>query len=313
MKTVVGLDRLLDEPAGPSAVTVGTFDGVHLGHRALIARTVEEARRRELQAAAITWDRHPMQTLRPGNAPPLLTVPERKVELLAETGIDVLVVLPFDRELSQWAPERFIQQVLVDGLRARAVLVGEGWRFGHRAAGDVDLLSKVGPILNFQAHGIPLAEAGGGAVSSSRIRELVAAGDMEDARALLGRPFDLQGPVVHGDDRGAGLGWPTANVELDRAVVAPARGVYAGRAVPAGGEAYAAAVNVGVNPTFGGDPALTAPRVEAYLLDFEGDLYGRILRVELWKRLRDELRFASAAELTDQIARDVADTRLLVG
>jgi riboflavin kinase/FMN adenylyltransferase len=310
MRTVVGLDGLTPPPQG-SAVTIGTFDGVHLGHRALIARTVAEARERGIEAVAITWDRHPNVTLRPERVPPLLTTPERKVELLAETGLDLLVILSFDKELSQWPPERFVTDVLAAGLAAAAVFVGEGWRFGHKAVGDVPLLARLGEGLGMTADTVGLTEIGDAPVSSSRVRKVVEEGDMELASALLGRPFDVEGTVVHGDDRGASLGWPTANFELDPAMVRPPRGVYGGRAV-VDGTWYGAAINLGVNPTFGGDPDSVSPRVEAYLLDFQGDLYGEVLRVEFLTRLRDELRFDTPQELIDQIAKDVAATRALV-
>lgn len=291
-------------------MTIGTFDGVHLGHRALIAGTIAEAQARGIEAVAVTWDRHPNVTLRPDRVPPLLTTPERKVELLAETGIEALAILPFDHELSQWPPERFVTDVLAAGLAAKAVFVGEGWRFGHKAAGDVALLARLGEGLGFEAEAIGLSEVAGAPVSSSRVRAVVEAGDMELASTLLGRPFDLDGTVVHGDDRGASLGWPTANVELDDAMVRPPRGVYGGRA-RVDDVWYGAAINLGVNPTFGGDPDSVRPRVEAYLLDFEGDLYGEVLRVEFLTRLRDELKFATPEELVEQIERDVAATRAL--
>ncbi len=309
----MGAERLASERPGPCSVTIGTFDGVHLGHRALIARAVEGASAAQIASAAVTWDRHPMATLRPDQAPALLTLPARRIELLRSTELDVVTILPFDDELSTWAPERFVTEVLVEGLGARSVYVGEGWRFGHKAAGDTELLTELGLRLGFEVHLVGLVEAAGGPVSSSRIRDLVAAGDMEQARVLLGRPFDVQGEVVHGDDRGASLGWPTANLGLDPTLVPPPRGVYAGRAELSDGLSYPAAVNVGVNPTFGGDPASTPIRLEAYLLDFEGDLYGQTIRIELWKRLRDEERFDSAGALTAQIAKDVDATRQLAG
>jgi riboflavin kinase/FMN adenylyltransferase len=309
MKTLVGLQSLRP-PEGGSAVTVGTFDGVHLGHRALIARTIAEASERSLASVVVTWDRHPNETLRPERAPKLLTSPERKSELLASTGIDVLAVLPFDRELSMWPPERFATAVLADGLGARRVFVGAGWRFGHKAAGDVTLLEKLGAELGFDATGLSLTTHDGSPVSSSRAREAVAAGDVELAEVLLGRPFDVDGTVVKGAGRGIGLGFPTANFEVTPKLVRPRRGVYAGRARV---EAtwYPAAINVGVNPTFGGDEASTPIMVEAYLLDFRGDLVGANLRVEFLKRLRDELKFDSVDELVAQMARDVEATRAL--
>jgi riboflavin kinase/FMN adenylyltransferase len=310
VKELVDL-KSLGSFAGDASVTIGTFDGVHVGHRALIARTVERARENGSSAVAVTWDRHPMHTLRPDRVPPLLSLQDRKMELLRETDLDVVVVLAFDRELSSWAPERFVSDILVDGLGARHVVVGEGWRFGHKAAGDTDLLSKLGEESGFTVEPMPLAEAEGGPVSSTRIRQAVAAGDLRLVRSLLGRPFDIDGEVIPGDDRGTSLGYPTANIDPDGSLALPPQGIYAGRG-RASDEWHPAAIDVGVNPTFGGDPERTPLRIEPYLLDFEGDLYGRVLRVEFWERLRDELRFASVEELVAQMAKDVGATRRIV-
>ncbi|MGH2748293.1 MAG: bifunctional riboflavin kinase/FAD synthetase [Actinomycetota bacterium] len=309
MKTLFGRDALAVTEQG-SAVTIGTFDGVHVGHRALIARTLDASRAQELESVVVTWDRHPAATLRPDAVPPLLTTPERKVELIEECGVDTLAILPFDRELSSWPPERFVEDVLVSGLGARALVVGDGWRFGRKATGDVALLRRLGEEMGFSVRSLPLAEVSGGPASSTRARDAVAAGDMELARAIMGRPFDLDGEVVRGDDRGVALGFPTANIAIDEAYAHPPTGVYAGRA-GLDEEIHAAAINVGVNPTFGVDEADVRPRIEAYLLDFSGDLYGRVLRVEFHKRLRDERKFDSVEGLIDQIARDVEATRAL--
>lgn len=306
-EVVVGIDALAAPPNG-SAVTIGTFDGVHLGHRALIALTVAEARSRDLTPVVLTWDRHPAATLRPEVAPPMLSSPERKVELLKETGADVVAVLPFDVPLSRREPESFVRDVLVEGLGARLVLVGEGWRFGRGRAGTVDLLKELGDGLGFEARGVTLEEVGGEAASSSRVRKAVTSGDLALAERLLGRPFDLDGVVEHGDARGAGLGFPTANLAIDATIAAPPVGVYAGRA-RTGDSWFPAATNVGVNPTFGGTGT---PRIETYLVGFEGDLYGQTLRVEFWERLRDEKRFDSAEELIEQMGRDVEATKALV-
>lgn len=311
MRTTVGIDALAGSERG-AVLTIGTFDGVHLGHRALIARTLAEARELDADATVVTWDRHPLMTLRPEAAPRLLTTPERKLELLEDTGIDAVAILPFTEELSHLSPQDFVEQVIVEGLRARAVFVGEGWRFGHKRAGDVDLLTQLGREHGFRAEPVDLADGDGDAVSSTRIREAIAAGHLNVAHRLLGRPFDIDGVVVGGDKRGAGLGFPTANIDTDPHMAYPARGVYAGRA-RAGESWFAAAINVGVNPTFGGDPEVTPVRVEAFLLDFEGDLYGETLRVEFHQRLRDEMRFASADALIAQMHQDVEATRDLLG
>jgi riboflavin kinase/FMN adenylyltransferase len=241
----------------------------------------------------------------------VLTTPARKAELVEATGIDALVVLPFDKEFSTWSPERFVTDVLVR-LGARTVFVGDGWRFGHKRAGTIELLQSMGAEHEFVTSGLTLAEVDGEPVSSTRVRSAIAAGDMEAAHVLLARPFDVDGVVLRGDRRGTGLGYPTANLMLDRSIAHPPRGVYAGRATIASGITYTAAINVGVNPQFGGDPEATPWRVEAFLLDFDGDLYDQPLRVELHHRLRDESTFKSIDALLEQIAKDVERTRSLI-
>ena len=310
MEVIVGVDALAPMSSG-AAITVGTFDGLHLGHRALIAATIDSARESGGISVLVTWDRHPFETLRPGAEPKVITTPERRAELVEGTGIDALVVLPFDKEFSYWSPERFVTDVLVR-LGARTVFVGDGWRFGHKAAGTIELLEKMGAEHEFVVSGLALAEVDGERVSSTRVRSAIATGDMEEAHMLLARPFDVDGVVLRGDRRGTGLGFPTANLMLDRSIAHPPRGVYAGRATIASGITYTAAINVGVNPQFGGDPEATPWRVESFLLDFDGDLYDQPLRVELHHRLRDELRFESVEALVEQMAKDVDRTRSLI-
>ena len=302
MKTLEGLEALTPPRAG-SAVAVGTFDGVHVGHRAVITRAVEDARAQGIASAVLTWDRHPAATLRPGSEPPLLTSAERKAELVGDLGADLLVVLAFDAALARWPAERFATDVLARGLGARSVWVGRGWRFGHRAAGDVALLERLGERLGFAAHGVDLAEVAGGPASSSRARAAVAGGDLGLARALLGRPFDLDGTVVRGEGRGRSLGYPTANLRVDPALLRPARGIYAGEGLM-GGRRHKAAVSVGVNPTFGGEES-SATRIEAYLMGLDEDLYGQRIRIAFLRRLRDERKFDSLTALTEQMATDV--------
>lgn len=309
MRTLVGRDSLAPPPGG-TALAVGTFDGVHLGHRAAIASAVAAARRLGATPAVLTWDRHPAEILRPDAAPPLLTPETRKIELLGQVGAELLVVIPFDRDLAQLDPERFVCDILVAGLGVRSVTVGEGWRFGHKAGGDVALLTRLGGEHGFEVLAVPLTEWAGERVSSTRIRALVGSGDMEAARELLGRPFDLTGMVERGERRGTKLGYPTANLSLDLRLAAPPRGVYAGR-THALGRWHGAAVNIGVNPTFGGDPASAAPKVESHLLDFDADIYDQVVRVELWRRLRDELKFDSVEDLLARMAEDVSQTRSL--
>lgn len=310
MKTIVGLSNLTPPPGG-SAITIGTFDGVHLGHRALIARAVATAKDLGSSSVVLTWDKHPNEVVHPDRIPRLIATPERRNELLAERGPDVLALLQFDHELSQWSPERFVEEVLVKALGARAVFVGANWRFGKGASGNADLLVELGRELGFDAEPVALEEVAGERVSSSRIRKTVEAGDMRLAAEMLGRPFDMEGIVVHGDARGHELGFPTANVALDPKLVHPARGVYAGRA-RVGDVWYTAATNVGVNPTFGGDPETTPLRVESFLVDFAGDLYDQPIRIEFLERLRDEERFDSAEALIAQMHEDVARTRRVV-
>jgi riboflavin kinase / FMN adenylyltransferase len=299
----------LSPPPGGAAVTIGTFDGVHLGHQALLRRTLEVAGEGGATPIALTWDRHPVATLRPGAEPPLLTSQARKLELLAAQGLDV-AVLAFDRQLSSWSPERFVETVLLDRLRARAVVVGRGWRFGHRAAGDVGLLRRLGEAHGFTVHAPALTEARGGPVSSSRVRQALAEGKVEIAGELLGRPFDFDGEVIHGEKRGAALGFPTANLAVDRRLARPGRGIYAGRARVSGAW-HKAAISIGVNPQFGGEPGRSPERIEAFLVDYEGDLYGTTVRLEVPVRLRDERAFASVDELVAQMGLDVEAARAI--
>ena len=307
MRRVVGLEALRP-PASGAAVTVGTFDGLHIGHRSLIAKAIELAKAHGLESTVLTWDRHPFATLRPDRVPPLITSSERRMELIEEAGVDTLVVLPFDKEFSTWPPEQFVGRVLSIGLAARVVVVGRGWRFGHKAAGDVALLHHLGREGGFSIEEMPISEAEGSPVSSSRVRDAVSSGDVALGRILLDRPFDIDGAVVRGAARGAGLGFPTANLEVDPSLVRPANGVYAGRA-RVRDVWYPAAINVGVVPHFGGREGETPVKIEAFLLDFEGDLYGQLLRLEFHERLREERSFASVEALISQMGEDVEATR----
>ena len=312
MKKMVGLGALPLEDGTGTVVTIGTFDGVHLGHRALINQAIAAAGERGLASCVLTWDRHPAVTLRPDKAPPALASPERKIELIEELGPDLLVVLPFDADLAAMEAKDFATEVVARGLHSRLVLVGEGWRFGRKAAGDTVMLDEIGRNEGFEVTPVTLEQIDGDKVSSTRVRRAVSEGDLALARDLLGRSFEIDGEVGHGDHRGKSLGVPTANVMPDPTLVRPPRGVYAGRA-RVGGVWYSAAINVGVNPTFGGDEATTPVRVEAYLLDFDADLYGQWIRVEFWQRLRDELRFDSKEALIEQMHRDIEQTRALIG
>jgi riboflavin kinase/FMN adenylyltransferase len=274
---------------GPRAVAIGTFDGVHLGHRAVVAAAVETG----LPAAAVTFDPHPRTVLGPEPVA-LLSSLERRLELLGELGVAEALVVPFDRELAALEPAAFVERWLAP-LGATVVAAGADFRFGRGRAGDLELLRSLG----YEVRAVPLVEG----VSSSRARELVAAGEVVDAARVLGRPVEVEGTVVSGDARGAGLGFPTANLDPPAGVLVPRLGIYAGAALGA-----RAAVSVGTNPTYD----VGELRVEAFLLDFEGDLYGRRLVVELWRRLRDEAAFDSEEALVAQIAQDVAETRAAV-
>jgi riboflavin kinase / FMN adenylyltransferase len=282
--------KLADVEARPRRVAVGEFDGVHNGHREVIRGS----------DTVLTFEPHPLQVIRPEAAPKLLTSFERKAELIARLGVEELVVIPFDQRFAAQTPQEFIDEVLVRRLRATHVSVGENFRFGHRAAGDTATLLA---DERFQTRVVPLVEIEGEIVSSSHIRALIQAGDVELSARMLGAPFELRGEVVAGDRRGRELGFPTANIVPDEALVHPGHGVYVARA-----DGDCAAVSVGVRPTFGTGRALL---IEAYLLDREVDLYGCVLRVEFLKRLRGERRFESVNELVEQMHRDVARTREL--
>jgi riboflavin kinase/FMN adenylyltransferase len=269
---------------GERSIAIGTFDGVHRGHR----RVIEAAKAAGLPTTVVTFDPHPRIAL--GNQVELLTTLERRLELLGGLGVDVHVV-PFTSDLSLQTPEEFAESVLRP-LGTKVVAAGENFRFGRGRAGDLDTLAELG----FDVRRVPLVEG----VSSSRIRQLLAAGEIAGAAQLLGRPPEVEGTVVAGDARGGTLGYPTANLAVPDGLLVPAYGIYAGRA----GE-HRAAISIGVNPHYGGEER----RVEAFLLDFEGDLYRQRLVVELWRRLRGERVFESEQELIEQIGRDVAEAR----
>ena len=297
---------------GPSVVTVGMFDGVHRGHRALLDRVAAEAAARGLPAGAVTFDRHPLEVLRPDARPPLLTTLDRKVDLLGAAGMDYVLVLPFTEELSQVTAEAFAGEVLFDGVGARAIVVGENFRFGHKAAGDPALLAELGRRRGVEVVAVPLHAGGGEAVSSTRIRAELARGDVHAAAASLGRAYAVEGVVVRGDGRGGRqLGIPTANLDVGGDLALPANGVYAGHLSEApSGSPRPAATSVGVNPQFHS----SGLRVEAHVLDFDGDLLGAHVSVSFEHRLRDEAAFATVDDLVAQIHQDIRQARsLLVG
>jgi len=273
-------------PAGRRAVALGTFDGVHLGHH----RVLDAARANDgLVSTAVTFWPHPRTAL--GNRVELLTSLERRLELLEAAGLDEALVVEFSLELARLSPEEFAERILRP-IGTEVVVAGANFRFGRARAGDLGLLGRLG----FDVRAIELAEG----VSSSEVRRLLHAGEIEPAARMLGRPPEVDGTVVAGDQRGGTLGYPTANLDVDASLLVPAYGIYAGAA-----EGERAAISIGTNPHYGGEER----RVEAYLIDFDGDLYGRRLVLELWTRLRDEHAFASEAELVEQIARDVEAVR----
>ena len=267
------------------AVAIGTFDGVHLGHRRVLEAVVAAG----LTPTVVTFDPHPRLAL--GYGVELLTTLERRLELLAAAGIEESLVVEFDLEVARLSPEAFVDDVL-RRIGAEVIAAGSNFRFGQGRSGDLALLERLG----FDVRTVPLAEG----VSSSRIRELLRAGEIERAAKLLGRAPEIEGTVVAGDARGGTLGFPTANLRPDAMLLVPAFGIYAGAA-----QGHRAAISIGTNPHYGGEER----RIEAFLLDFEGDLYGRRLVLDLWRRLRDERAFESEEELVAQIARDVEETR----
>ena len=290
-----------------SAVAIGNFDGVHRGHQALVAAAVARARETGGAAVVLTFDPHPARVLRQDGAPSALTTLAQKEELVAALGIDRLVALAFDARLAALSPDAFVSEVLASLLGARHVVVGESFRFGHARQGDARTLEALGGRQGFDVQVVKPVLHAGRPISSSRIRESLAAGDVKDAALLLGRPYALDGRVVRGDGRGRGLGIPTANLGVEEQML-PGRGVYAGRVLVPGGDWRAAVVNVGERPTFGG----TGLVVEAHLIDFSGDLYGARLRVSFQARLRGEERFASAEALVERIHEDVRVARELL-
>jgi riboflavin kinase/FMN adenylyltransferase len=285
----VKVTRLPDiERGSERSVAVGTFDGVHLGHREVIRGS----------GSVLTFDPHPVSVVAPQHTPKLLTTLERKAELIASLGVQELIVIPFDEEFAKRSAAEFISDVLVGALRARQVAVGENFRFGHKAQGDPRLLAE---DERFTTVVHPLLEVDGEIVSSSHIRGLVLAGEVREANRLLGAPFELSGVVRSGDARGRELGFPTANIVPEEALVCPGHGVYACLA-----DGRPAAVSIGVRPTF---QTGRGELIEAFLLDFDGDLYGKRLRLEFLERLRGERRFDSPERLVEQMHRDVERTR----
>jgi len=296
-----------------TAVTIGVYDGVHTGHRKVLELLRELADARQLDAVCVTFDRHPAEVVRPESAPKLLTTLDQKLELLADTGLlDRVYVLHFDEMRSQEPAEEFVYEAFVDGAGAKLVVVGADFHFGRGRGGNVALLERMGAEHGFAVVGLGLEAAPGGVVySSTKIRELLSEGDVAGAAALLGRPHEVRGRVQVGDRRGRELGFPTANVAVPARICLPADGIYAGTFLGADMEERTAAISLGRRPTFYEHADMSL--LEAYVLDFDGDLYDQEVKVRFVERLRGEERFDSVEALVEQMQRDVEDTRRLLG
>jgi len=316
-RVFLGLRRI---PAdlGPTAVTIGVFDGVHRGHQALLGRVVDQARARGITAGAITFDRHPMEIVGRGGRVPMLSTLRQRIALLGAAGMEFVVVLPFTLRLSRMPAEEFAIKILLEAVAARVIVVGANFRFGHGATGNPDLLAGLTRPRGVEVIAVSLDGEAGEAISSTRIRAALASGDVATAARLLGRPFAVEGHVIRGDRRGRLLGVPTANLRVPARLALPAKGIYAGhlhimgRALDTRERAASgplpAVSSVGVNPQFGGSDL----RVEAHVLDFDGDLYDRHVRLSFEHRLRDEAAFPDVAALVAQMEQDIRQARELL-
>ena len=299
---------LADLERRPRALAIGTFDGVHAGHRAVIGRAVSLAAESGLLGSVVTFDRHPMSVVDPSHAPRLLTPLSEKIRLIEELGPEELVLMPFDEGLAALTPAGFCDQVLSEALQARVVVVGENFNFGAGGAGDAARLRTCGAAHGFETVAVGLITEHGKTISSTRIRRLLKRGDLEEVREILGRPPSAAGVVVAGDRRGRTLGVPTANIDVEAGTIFPGRGVYAAR-VLVDGVWHRAAVNIGHNPTFRSKAVETTHvTVEAFLLGFSGDIYERPIRVDFLHKIRDEQRFDTVEQLVAQMRRDIAET-----
>jgi len=293
-----------------TVVTIGAYDGVHLGHRAVISQVRERATAMGASSVVVTFDRHPASVVRPESAPRLLTDPQQKLELLASTGVDATLVVPFSELQSREAPRDFVQRVLIDALKMRAVIVGEDFHFGYKRGGNVTLLREMATANDFEVSPLNLIARTDGvneAVSSTAIRRALSGGDVRRASEMLGRAHEVRGTVVQGDKRGRTIGFPTANVAIDASLCLPADGVYAARVTIGDGSTHPAAINIGRRPTFYEHAQHSL--LEAHLLDFSGDLYGQTLRVAFVEFLRGERKFAGIDELRSQLQTDIAQAR----
>ncbi len=291
--------------SGRACVAIGFFDGVHLGHQQILRQTISDAAEHEAASVVVTFENHPAGIIAPERAPRLLQSTEQRLETIRALGADAMLLLRFDQRLSRQTGEAFVRTLTAGFGHVCSVCVGGGFTFGHKRSGNVDLLRRLGADLGFQVHGLSAVALDGETVSSTRIRAAVREGDFDAASQMLGRPYELSGTVVKGDQLGRRLGFPTANLDVAGLVIPP-NGVYAAHAAAAGG-VHRAAVNIGVRPSVA--TASPEPRVEACLLDFDDDLYGRTVNLTFHSRLRDEQKFDSLDALKEQIARDITATR----
>lgn len=297
-----------------SVVTIGAYDGVHRGHQAVIEQVRSQAQALDARSIVVTFDRHPASVVRPESAPLLLTDLDQKLERLAATGIDATCIVKFDEDSSREAPSDFVKRVLVDGLLAKRIIIGEDFHFGHKRGGNVAMLRELGPKFDFDVIPIELISRDDGVdepVSSTAIRRALAGGQVEVAQQLLGRPFSVRGVVVNGDKRGRTIGFPTANTEVSNQMCLPADGVYAGMFTCADGSVHGCAINLGRRPTFFEHADVSL--LEAHLLDFSGDLYGQQVSVTFEHFLRSERKFDGLDAIKAQLQLDVSAARGLVG
>lgn len=304
MEIYSGVEHLPTPLPFPVAA-IGVFDGLHVGHQMVIRALVERARKNQGIAMLLTFTPHPQKIIASSQAPPLLQTSEQKREILQDLGVDILLKLPFTRRLSLYSPEKFALEILVESGIAE-VHVGRNFRFGHRRSGDFSTLERLGAKLGFRVFGFPQVTFRGERISSTRIRKLLGQGRVELAARLLGRPYEVCGTVVRGAGQGRRLGFPTANLKIENEL-SPAGGVYATR-LAFEGRKHCAATNIGLRPTLTGDRA-AAQTIESHVLDFEGDLYGKFVRLEFCLKLRDERRFQSPEELALQVSRDLERVR----
>jgi len=291
---------------GKVCVAIGFFDGVHLGHQQIIRQTVTDARRHEAAAAVMTFDCHPNTIVAPSRVPPLIYSLPQRLRVIASLGADALVVMHFDKAFSEKPAEAFIRELAEGFGHLQSLCVGANFEFGHKRAGNVGLLKRLGQELKFAVHGLAAVALDGQAVSSTRIRRAILEGDLDAASQMLGRAYSLAGSVIRGDAVGSQLGFPTANLDVV-GLALPPRGVYAAH-VAVGGRTYRGVMNIGIRPTLArSEPQL---RVEVHLIDFHGDLYSQELEVIFVEKLREEKKFGSLAELRDQIARDILDAQM---